>query len=291
MGLFSKVKKAFKKVASILVSVVESAVSVVAPILEAAVKLIAAIEEKVNALAEDFVESVNVGPFRSLTSKLTRALSDGFLAASKATLGVALLTLGAITNNKALRSEGRLELMTAALYFMRAISVMPSWLLSAIMILISFFFPPVGFIIMAVMAAVYALVRYEVPKVDSDPDALLRRLILLGKYGLLDDETTALLRQYVALTKSESYWYDESNVRSSDLDGHSEYVIVDPGPVIEAIRDTIRDLLTNVDEDDQGNIDTGGTKPPSSPRSSSSAALIGALLVASFVALLMGGSR
>lgn len=144
---------------------------------------------------------------------------------------------------------------------------------------------------MAVMASVYALVRYEVPKVDKDPDALLRRLILLSRYGLLDGATALLLQQYVALTKSESIWYDESHVRPSDLDGHSEYVIVDPGPVIEAIRDTIRDMITDIDKGDQGDIDTGGTTLPPVRETSSANSLLGVLVIVSLVAALIGGSR
>lgn len=240
MGFSKKVKKAFKKVASAIISVAKSVVEVVAKAVVLIVKTVMKIEGEIYSIARDITETLNIGPpfIRNFVTRLTNAVYDGLMSFSKLKVSLALLAMGAATNNREMRAEGRLYLMEAALYFTRMMSRIPNWLVMIVMVFLSIFCAPVALIMMAAFAAAYALVTFELPKVQDDPERMIRFLIVMRQQGLLDKASSDLLDIYLSqrgLTKDNP----SHDVIHHDWGVNPEFEEVDIGAVFDAIRDAI----------------------------------------------------
>lgn len=283
MSFFSKVKKAFKSIASIVTAplkvVAQAAAKVIAPVI----KLVAEVEGLVYNGLKQVTDAVSIGPsfIRNLASRLSGLAYDSAMFSSRAQLGVGLLALGYASGDRDLKTEGRIELLTASLYFMRANGAVPQWLMMIVMIVVAIFFPWVAVIVMLVYVGVFLAVKFEVPKLEDDPDALLKRLLLLSKYGLLDDESNALLAQYAA-EKSKTPLYDETVPGPYGPGVDSEYID------ITDVLENIKDQLTKPGPGDGGTFDPGDTTPPVADQSSgSSSNTIVLLMVAIGIGALM----
>lgn len=247
------------------------------------IKLEAVVEELVANATRDVVERLNVGPsfVRRLTSKIVSIAYNGFMASSKIKLGVGLLALGAISNDKALRTQGRLEILAASLFFMYTTSLVPQWVTMVAMVVLSFFFPLFMLLFFLVL---WSLVVYEIPKIQDDPDALIKKLLLLRRYGILDQATSDLLDRY------------ESQLSHSPIQGE-----FDAGPYAAAtewqeasydsVFDAIRDALKDLDSGDQGTLDPGNTVPPVVVVRSSVGGYFVPVTFALAVAILIGRSK
>lgn len=256
MGLFSKIKKAFKKIADI-VTPIKVVTKVVTRTVVVVMRAVAEIEGLVYNAAKELTEAINFGPswIKSLQSKITNVIFDGIMASSRFKLGVGLLALGAISNNSALRTEGRLELLSASLYFMRMSGAIPQWLMMIVMIVLSFFFPFIMLIVVAIMVAVLMLMKWQLPKLADDPDAMIRHLLMLRKYGLVDDETAALLDLYEDRIKRPDLT-NETNF--GGFEGGIDFTDVKLDGYIDAIRDALKDH----DIGHQGDFNPGDTTVP-----------------------------
>lgn len=282
MGLFSKIKKAFKKIADII-SPIKVVVTVVAKAVATVMRFVAEIEGLVYNAAKAITEAINFGPtwLQSLVSKVTNVMFDALMSSSRLKLGLGLVALGAISNNKAMRLEGRLELLTASLYFMRAIGAVPQWLIMIVMIFLSIVFPFIALIILAALVAGFLLIKFEIPKLEDDPDAMLKHLMMLRKYGLLDRDTELMLDEYVGKI-GKSGLYDESGSGSFASGIDFEQILLD-----DYLR-IIREALKNADKDETP-FDPGDTTVPEAVQESSTSYVLLGFTAVALVALVAIG--
>lgn len=265
MGLFSKIKKAFKKIADI-VTPTKVITQFVARAVVVVMRAIAEVEGLVYNAAKSLTEAITIGPswIKNLASKVTNVVFDALMFSSRLKLGIGLLAIGAITNNAGLRQEGRLELLTASLYFTRMMGAIPQWLIIIVMVILSWFFPFIALIILVVMVAFTMLMKWQLPKLADDPDAMIRHLFMLQKYGLLDKETSELLKIYADRLNRPDL-HDDTNFGGYEGGYNFENVQLD-----EYINN-IRDMLTKNDEEYQGEFKPGDLTVPAPVQTGTSA--------------------
>lgn len=222
------------------------------------VKTIAKVEGLVYNAAKSLTEALSVGPtwIKRVVSKVTNVIFDALMSSSRLKLGLGLLALGALSNDSGLRTEGRLELLTASLYFNRMSGAIPQWLLIIVMVVLSMFFPFIAIVIAFAMIASVALMKWQLPKLENDPDAMLRHLFMLRKYGLLDEETAALLDLFADRSHRHDLYDDTS---FGGYVGGYEYETVELHNLIANIRDMLKDHDTELQDD----FVPGNVIPPS----------------------------
>lgn len=195
------------------------------------------------------MEALDVGPtwMKSMFSKVLNPIFDALMMSSRLKLGVGLLALGALSNNAGLRLEGRLELLTASLYFVRMMGGIPQWLMMIVMVVLSMFLPMLAIVIVAVATIAAALLmKWQLPKLEKDPDAMVRHLFMLRKYGLVDEETSELLDLYAGRLGRPDL-QDDTNFYGHV--GGYEYETVELHETIASIRDILNDHDTGLQED------------------------------------------
>lgn len=239
MSFFKKLKKVFKSIVNIITAPVQTIINVAAKVVAPVLRAVAEIEGLVYNGMKQIADSLAIGPsfVRNLALRLNQISFDSAMFSNRGQLGVGLLALGAASNNKAMRTEGRLELLSATLFFARASGMIPQWLMMIVMVFIAIFFFWAAVIIMMVFVGVYLVTKFEIPKLSDDPDLMLKHLMMLAKYGLLDGETTALLKQY-AIEKSKTHLYDESVM--GPIESVVDTVYVDIRPILENIRNQLQ---------------------------------------------------
>lgn len=266
MSFFKKLKKVFKTIVNIVTAPLKAVISVAAKVVAPVLRVVAEVEGLVYNGLKQATDAVSVGPswIRNLASRLSGIAYDSAMFSSRAQLGIGLLALGVASNDKTLRTEGRLELLTATLYFTRATGAVPQWLMMIVMVVVAIFFPWVAAIVMLVFLGVYAVARFEIPKLNDDPELLIKHLLMLQKYGLLDEASNALLAQYVA-EKGKSNLYNETV--AGPYGPGVDNVVVDLGPLFESIRGQ----LAQSGSEDKTPFTPGTTVPPEFINSTSQA--------------------
>lgn len=235
LSFFKKLKKVFKSIANIVTAPVQAVINIAVKVVVPILKAVAEIEGLVYNGIKQISDTLAVGPswIKNLALRINQIAYDSAMFSSRGQLGVGLLALGIASKDKSLRTEGRLEMLSATLYFARATGAVPQWLMMIVMVIIAIFFPWAAVIIMLVFIGVFLVAKLEIPKLNDEPEALLKHLMVLSKYGLLDAASNALLMQYAA-EKSKGYLFDETV--AGPFSPGVDNVYVDILPILEDIK-------------------------------------------------------